>query len=182
MTTTGAAAGYLPARHLQQIIWDGCKVIYTKLEKLGECLREEVRPGIEAFLKGIRADMADGEYEILGTEAFARVQTYGTVSPEEGKIEAHDVYADIQGSICGAEGISVYDRECLCPSGPYDGRKDVRHYDPDGAVPLVRTSNLPGYAAVLLPGDAHRPKERVGDIREVKKFVIKVKAGYVDGL
>lgn len=157
-------------------------MIHTKLEKLGEYISKDVRQGIEAFLKTISADMADGEYEILGTEAFARVQTYDTVSPEEGRIEAHDVYADIQGTICGAEGISLYDRECLRPMEPYNEAKDVQHYGPDGAVPLARISNLPGYATVLLPGDAHRPKERAGDIKEVKKFVIKVKAGYVDGL
>lgn len=157
-------------------------MILTKIRTVAEYLSPEIRQPVHAFLQKINADMPDGEYEILGAEAFARVQTYRTVPPEVAQIEAHDVYADIQGTLRGAEGISVYSRECLRGASPYNAEKDVQHFDAAGAEPLARISNLPGYATVLLPGDAHRPKERAGDIKEVKKFVIKVKAGYVDGL
>ena len=154
----------------------------TRLNDLSKYLSKEVGESIGLFLQKINADMSDGKYEILGDEAFARVQTYRTVPTEEAQIEAHDVYADIQGTICGAEGISVYGRDSLRGTGPYNAEKDVRHYEADGAEPLAHVNNLPGYATILLPADAHRPKERIDGFDEVKKFVIKVKAGHVDGV
>lgn len=157
-------------------------MILTKIRTVAEYLSPEIRQPVHAFLQKINADMPDGEYEILGAEAFARVQTYRTVPPEDARIEAHDVYADIQGTLRGAEGISVYDRESLRGLGPYREPEDVCHYDAAGAEPLAHVNNLPGYATILLPADAHRPKERIDSTDEVKKFVIKVKAEYVDGV
>jgi YhcH/YjgK/YiaL family protein len=99
--------------------------------------------------------------------------SYGTKTVSDCKIEAHNVYVDIQSTITGAEGISVFDRAECRTSVAYSVADDVELFAP--VAPIAHTDNLPGYFTLLFPWEAHRPQERVKGFELVKKFVIKAK-------
>ena len=149
-------------------------MVYAKLSELSNYLDADVWEQVRIFLSRVSEDMPEGEYPFFGEKAFARVMSYQTEEPEQCKIEAHDRYIDIQSTITGAEGISVFDRERLAETGAYREDKDVVLFRAGEEGTLAHTVNLPGYFTMLFPGEAHRPKERVREIPEVKKFVVKV--------
>lgn len=149
-------------------------MVYARLDKLEKYLDSDTYSKISAFVQEVDESTAEGKYEIYGDKVFARVMSYDTSLPKECKIEAHNKYIDIQVTITGAEGISVYDRKGLTESISYNEHNDVVFFDVNGAISNVHTVNVPGYFTMLNPEDAHRPQERVGNIDKVKKYVIKV--------
>ena len=152
-------------------------MIYSKLDKLQNYLDDDIYEKVKIFLDQVSEDMPEGKYEIWDDKVYARVMSYSTSLPDVCKIEAHDKYIDIQATITGAEGISVYERKCLVENTAYDFDNDVAFFETKGANVIANTVNLPGYFTMLLPEDAHRPQERVCGMDRVKKFVIKVAVG-----
>ena len=149
-------------------------MIYDKLENLTGYLREDLRKPVAEFLEKVK-DLPVGRYEVAGEAAFAKVHEYNTSAPEDCKIEAHDKYIDIQATLIGAEGITVYERKQLTERNPYDAEKDVVIYETKADAKLSHTENLPGYFTFLKPEEAHRPQENVAGYGKVRKFVIKVR-------
>jgi len=149
-------------------------MIYGKISELESYVGESVYSELRAFLEKISPDMEEGKYEIRGREIYARVMSYATDIPENCNIEAHDKYIDIQGTISGAEGIDLFDRSLLTAKTDYDESKDVVLFEGEKAVAQAHTENVPGRFTLLLPQEAHRPKENVPGYGRVKKFVIKV--------
>ena len=149
-------------------------MIFAKLSHLMEYLPVGSYDKVSGFLRKVNEDIPEGEYEISGTDIFARVMSYETKVPEECKIEAHEKYIDIQVSLVGAEGISVFDRSILPVIVQYDEGCDVMFFSGDDAKCIAHTANIPGFFTMLFPEEAHRPKEIVGRGGRVKKFVIKV--------
>lgn len=149
-------------------------MIYDKLEKLQEYLPEDLREPVEAFLAKVK-DLPPGRYEVAGEKAYAKVHEYATSEPEDCKVEAHDKYIDIQATLTGAEGITVYEREKLQIKAPYNPDKDAVYFEPDTKAQRAHTDNLPGWFTWLEPQEAHRPQENVVGYGRVRKFVIKVR-------
>lgn len=149
-------------------------MIYDKLDNLTSYLREDLRKPVAEFLKKVK-DLPVGRYEVAGEAAFARVHEYDTSMPEDCKIEAHDKYIDIQATLTGAEGITVYERAQLTAKKTYDAEKDVVIYETKADAKLAHTENLPGYFTFLKPEEAHRPQEKVAGYGKVRKFVIKLR-------
>lgn len=148
-------------------------MVFDSINNLHKYISEVDYQYIRIFLEQINADMPEGKYEICGEQIFARVMSYRTNAPEKCKIEAHNKYIDIQSTICGAEGIDIYPREGMEVSESYDEDEDViffRYSD----FPSVHINNFAGFFSLILPDEAHSPKQRVGDIEYVKKVVIKI--------
>ena len=130
---------------------------------------------ILAFLKANDAlTLPVGEIEINGRELFVRPSEYETKRPQEGKFEAHRVYADLQLVVQGSE---------IMQTAPADALEQLTEYDPKGdyqffqafrniASQLVRT----GEFMVFFPGEAHRPCcSPSGAPVKVKKLVFKIR-------
>lgn len=149
-------------------------MIYDKLEHLTSYLREDLQEPVAKFLAKVR-DLPVGRYDVAGEAAYAKVHEYETSIPEECKVEAHDRYIDIQATLAGAEGISVYERRKLKEKVPYDAEKDVVIYEAEPGALLAHTENVPGYFTFLKPEEAHRPQENAAGCGKVRKFVIKVR-------
>ena len=149
-------------------------MVYARIDELKNYLEPTIYSKVKIFLEEINEDMPEGKYPIWDDRVFARVMSSETSLPEKCKIEAHDKYIDIQATIIGAEGISVYERKALTESVPYNIEKDVVLFEQQKAEVYAHTINIPGYFTMLYPEDAHRPQERVRNIGRVKKFVIKV--------
>jgi biofilm protein TabA len=121
------------------------------------------QPGLE--------DMADGKYEISGDRVYAIIERTKGRRIEDGKLEAHRKYLDIQFIISGEESMGWSARSALCPSDNYDPERDLEFFDGEPQS-IVRVP--PGSFAVFLPADAHLPLIGTGPIHKV---VVKVAMG-----
>lgn len=134
------------------------------------------------FLASLSPQTAEKEYEIDGRDIFARVMSYDTVAGTEGKVEAHDEYADIQATVTGAEQIEWCPRRGLVSITPYDRGNDVEFFQKPARMSCA-IRNVPGMFSLFFPEDAHMPKLTDGDSPgHVKKVVIKVRAAILEAL
>jgi biofilm protein TabA len=135
---------------------------------------ETLHPGFQAafrFLK--KSDLAalpEGRCEIDGERLFALTQRYQTQPLQEGKLEAHRKYIDIQYVVSGEEFIGYAPLADQAPVAPFSEEKDIGFYH--GEASLVKVSA--GMFAVFYPQDAHLPCRQIASPQPVKKIVIKV--------
>jgi biofilm protein TabA len=115
----------------------------------------------------------DGDYQVEGTEIFAKVQSYETAPPQERRFEAHRCYYDVQVLRQGRERQDVALAEQLESLTEYDPKKDVIKLKP----PRVFSSIImtPGRFAVYYPQDIHRPNCDLEGKCRVRKICMKVK-------
>lgn len=150
-------------------------MIIDRLENLKKYIDENDMRKIDAFLKRLSPEMEEGRYEIDGDEIYARVMSYNTSPREDCKIEAHDVYIDIQSTLVGQEGIDVFHREELAENVSYNNENDVRFYE-NSNQNYVTVKNLPNYFSMIFPEEAHKPQISLDEkCNVVKKFVIKMR-------
>jgi len=130
---------------------------------------------VSAFLKSNDASAIKGaEIEIKGRELFVRPSEYETRSPEEGKFEAHRVYADLQYVVSGTEVMQVAVSDGLVPLKEYDAAADCRFFRVDKGISGIFVPA--GHFTVFFPGEAHRPCCHFdGKPGRVKKLVFKIR-------
>lgn len=146
------------------------------LQKLHQYLPNHKSKPIVNFLNSLSVDMEDGVYPIDGDDIYAKVMTYPTQTLEKCKIEAHNIYRDIQFTLIGAEGISLFSRNELQEETIYDSVNDCIFFNQGIMNSYIRVINKPGYFTMILPNEAHRPQEAVeGESKIVKKCVIKIR-------
>lgn len=116
------------------------------------------------------AALEPGKHVIDGDNLFVNVSVTPLKTPEEAKLEVHNVYIDIQVPISKAESYGVKPRsECKEPVGEFDEEKDVLFYnDHDWET----VSRQPGETIVFDTDTAHAPMIGEG---EIKKAIFKVK-------
>ena len=112
-------------------------------------------------------------YDIDGDNLYASVSEYMTKNEEDTKFEAHRKYIDIQHVITGAEKMSITPlsdkKEELVP---YDPAKDVEF------MTVNKTTNFeatPDKLFIFFPTDIHRPSVKIGENKNVRKVVVKVR-------
>lgn len=149
-------------------------MVYDRIEELHKYVKKDIYEKIKVFLESVNEKTQDGRYEIFGNSIYSQVMSYDTSVPEMCKIEAHNKYIDIQVTIKGAEGISVFERDNLDEKISYNVEKDVVFFDEQIAMSIAHTTNIPGYFTMLYPRDAHRPQEKILGFDNVKKLVIKL--------
>ncbi|MBO5409175.1 MAG: YhcH/YjgK/YiaL family protein [Clostridia bacterium] len=127
-----------------------------------------------AFLKDAMNNFPEtGKHEIDGDALFASVQAYNT-STEDGKMEAHEQYVDIQFIVSGKETMYVNDITKSEQTDAYREDWDAAFYKVDEHASALTLT--PGCFVVLLPNDAHRPCVAFeGKSEPVRKIVMKVK-------
>ena len=134
-----------------------------------------LKPGIsEAFgfldQPGLE-NLPDGKYEISGDRVYAIITRTNGRKVDEGELEAHRKYIDIQYVVSGDESMGWKPREGLVPSMEYDEERDLEFLEgrPDSILQVP-----PGSFTVFLPTDAHQPLIGSGPIHKV---VVKVTRG-----
>lgn len=150
-------------------------MIYDLIDNLHKYLPETCKKEVLDYLKTVDANTEEKVYEILPHNVFANIMSYRTKHIEDCEIEAHDIYCDIQFSIMGEEGITVYDRKMM-NERDFEFEKDFHTFENDEQAYCARVRNKVGYFALIHSYEAHRPQESPdGKCRVVKKGVIKVK-------
>ncbi len=96
-----------------------------------------------------------GRHAIDGDNLFVSLSENELKTKENAKLEAHDVYIDIQVILAGAEAFGWKERvDCQCPREPYNAVKDIIFYTdaPDTYFTLHA-----GQFVVFFPTDGHAP-------------------------
>jgi YhcH/YjgK/YiaL family protein len=148
-------------------------MILDKLENAGyyEPISENLRKGFEFLRNTELSSLEVGRYEIDGKNVFALVSEYDSKKPEDCRLEAHRVYADIQYIVSGKEyiGFDTIGNQTILTE--YNPEKDIIFYTGE-TTQLCLAS---GMFAVFFPQDVHRPCMQIDGPEKVKKVVVKVK-------
>jgi YhcH/YjgK/YiaL family protein len=114
-----------------------------------------------------------GRYEVDGDALFYMIQEYQTQPVEDGRLEIHQTYMDIQYVVSGTECMGYAPLDGLKPHTPYDGEKDVAFYD--NSPVLNRLVFQTGMFVIFWPNEPHLPGRSIDKAETVKKIVIKVR-------
>mgnify|MGYP000852649436 FL=1 len=111
-----------------------------------------------------------GRYDLDGDNLFVMVNDYETTRREEGQLEGHRKYIDVQYMVRGMEWIGYAPLSGQNIAADYDAEEDCILYT--GEADFVKFE--PGMFAVFFPHDLHLPGT-AGKPASVRKVVVKVK-------
>ncbi len=138
----------------------------------------DVLPGLSSAFTWLEEtdlqQIKPGRYPIDGDHIFALVSDYQTKDGDEGKWEAHEVYADLQYVVQGSELLGYAPLREMEVIKPYDEENDYALFDGPGE--FVHFAE--GMFAILMPQDAHMPGIAFETPEPVRKVVIKIRIGY----
>lgn len=116
-----------------------------------------------------------GRHVIDGDNLFVSLSENDLKTKENAKLEAHDVYIDIQVVLAGAEAFGWKERvDCQCPREPYNPDKDIIFYTD---APDTYFTLQPEQFVIFFPGDAHAPLVQTpeNERNRVLKAIFKVR-------
>lgn len=135
-------------------------------------LAENFREAVEFALS--LSDKPAGRYEcgrFPEGEVFAMVQEGETQPREDGQIEAHRNYIDVQIMLDGGETVYYADIEGLRETVPYSEEKDAAFYEAGGQPARIEK----GMFYVVLTHDGHMPCRELDGPGTYRKIVLKIK-------
>ena len=119
------------------------------------------------------ADKDDGRYDVEGDELYYLVQRYETKPIEQGRLEVHQKYIDVQFIAEGEELLGYCPLENLECIQPYTEAKDCALYKAPEQLGMVKLTK--GMFCILFPQDTHMPCRQASGPSNVIKVVTKVK-------
>lgn len=115
---------------------------------------------------------AEGKHEVEGGKLFYLVQKYSTKPRNEGQMEAHKKYIDIQYVLDGQESIFVKNISACKLASAYNDKNEAAMYEMPKRFSEVYISK--GVFCILFPQDGHLPCRTVVSESKVHKIVFKV--------
>jgi YhcH/YjgK/YiaL family protein len=115
----------------------------------------------------------DGKYAVDGEKIYYTIQRYTTKPLNEGNLEAHRKYIDIQFLLGGVEFLGYAPLKGLTTAEEYNSQKDIAFFNTPKEITKVKLE--PGLFCILFPDDAHLPCRQLAGPAEVRKVVIKIK-------
>ena len=137
-------------------------------------LGERISIGLALLNEDSVRNAAPGKHEVHGDDIFYVVNEYETAPVEEGRLEIHRKYLDIQYIVSGVECIGYAPLAGLVEETPYNGKKDLGFYE---YTPVMSKLVLKqGMFAIFWPNEPHMPGRCIGNTSEkVRKIVIKIR-------
>lgn len=130
--------------------------------------------GFEFLSRPDLQELPVGKYEIDGLQVYAMVAKDPGRRKEDGLLETHEQYIDIQLVLAGTDTMGWKTRSlCGQPTGRYDPEADIQFFADEPEI-WMPTRN--GSFVIFFPEDAHMPLISSGLIHKV---VVKVAAGQV---
>ncbi|MCI2069086.1 MAG: YhcH/YjgK/YiaL family protein [Bacilli bacterium] len=147
---------------------------YTEKDFASPELKRAFRFISEKGLEGLK-ELPLGKTLIEGENLFALRQSYLGKKKEEGKLEGHLRYYDIQIILSGKENFGYVDKEAegLKVLVPYDESRDIAFYQGELEGSLLLKA---GFFVLVGPEDLHMPGLKA-DEKPIEKVVLKVKIG-----
>jgi biofilm protein TabA len=115
----------------------------------------------------------DGKYPVDGDKIYYTLQRYTTKPLNEGNLEAHRKYIDIQFLLEGVEILGYAPLKGLTTAEVYNPQKDIAFFNTPKDITKVILE--PGLFCILFPDDAHLPGLQLAGPAEVRKVVIKIR-------
>jgi YhcH/YjgK/YiaL family protein len=114
----------------------------------------------------------DGKYPLDGENIYYTIQRYTTKPLNEGNLEAHQKYIDIQFLLSGVELLGYTPLKGLTIAEKYNPKKDIAFFNTQKEITKVKLE--PGLFCILFPDDAHLPGCQLAGPTEIRKVVIKI--------
>lgn len=126
-----------------------------------------------AWIRDHAATAPEGIHELGKPGWFVNVHGYSTAGPESCVWENHSRTVDLQYIIEGVEGIDVAEVALFGQPTIVKPDSDTEKFNPlaGDATRLIMES---GMFAILMPGEAHRPKVAIGPFAPIRKLVVKI--------
>jgi YhcH/YjgK/YiaL family protein len=115
---------------------------------------------------------SEGKHEVEGNKLFYLVQKYSTKPRNQGQMEAHKKYIDIQFVLDGQESIFVENISACKLASAYNENDDAAMYDVPKNFSEIYMSK--GMFCILFPQDGHLPCRTAASESKVHKIVFKV--------
>ncbi len=115
----------------------------------------------------------DSKYSVDGEKIYYTLQRYTTKPLNEGKLEAHRKYIDIQFLLAGEEILGYAPLKDLTTAQEYNHQKDIAFFNTPKEITKVILE--PGLFCILFPDDAHLPCRQLAGPADVRKVVIKIR-------
>ncbi|MGD0572211.1 MAG: YhcH/YjgK/YiaL family protein [Sedimentisphaerales bacterium] len=115
----------------------------------------------------------DGKYTVDGEKIYYTLQRYTTKPLNEGNLEAHRKYIDIQFLLEGVEILGYAPLKGLTTAEVYNPQKDIAFFNTPKEITKVILE--PGLFCILFPDDAHLPCRQLAGPTDVRKVVIKIR-------
>ena len=115
------------------------------------------------------AQLADGKYEIDGEKVYASISTETGKGRDDGRLETHKKYIDVQFCLEGTDLIGWKPAdETLETVEEYNVEKDIAFFGNEPEEYFTISGNT---FCILFPNDAHAPLSGTGNLR---KIVVKI--------
>ncbi len=119
------------------------------------------------------SNKTDGRYDIDGDNIYYLVQRYTTKPIEQGRLEAHKKYIDVQFMAGGGELMGLAPIDNLETEEPYNEENDIAFYKAPEQITKINLET--GMFCILFPQDAHMPGRQSNGPSNVLKVVVKAK-------
>lgn len=148
-------------------------MIYSDLKSGGYCAAIDEKIALcLAYAPSLNEDTPCGRYE-LSEDVYVNVMSYEPKAVEDAVAETHQIYADLQLILAGAEWMGCADSAAMTPLASYDSAKDIALWK-QNTLPLLPMRK--GNWALFMPGEPHAPSLRMQE-GTVKKAVFKIRYG-----
>lgn len=124
---------------------------------------------VEFLLRPDLAELPVEKYELDGDRLYAMVTKDAGRRQEDGRLETHERFIDIQLVLAGTDHMGWKPKaSCGKPTGEYDAESDIQLFAdaPDAWLPVAA-----GFFVIFFPEDAHMPLISAGQLHKV---VVKV--------
>ena len=150
-------------------------MIVDKIENahLYGSISKRLAKGFKLLKDGLEAKES-GRYDVDGGGLYYMIQRYETKPVEEGRVESHRKYIDIQFIAEGEEMIGYMPIDTLKVEIPFDAETDVAFYKPR-VEDMMKVRLKAGMFCVLFPDDAHMSCRQLNGASDVTKIMVKVK-------
>lgn len=126
---------------------------------------------VEFLLRPDLQKLPVARYEIDGNRIYAMISKDFGTTREDGLLETHEKYIDIQLILAGNDDMGWKPKSrCEKPTAPYDAQADLQFFADKPAAWLAAKS---GTFVIFFPEDAHMPLISSGQIHKV---VVKIAA------
>lgn len=149
-------------------------MIVDKIEnaKLYSSISPRIAKALQILASKDIGKAPEGKNEVDGANLFYLVQKYTTKPRNEGQMEAHKKYIDIQFVMDATESIFVEDISACKVAIPYDEKNEAAMYDVPKKYSEVYLTK--GTFCILFPQDGHLPCRTAVNESKVHKIVFKV--------
>ncbi|MHC4287264.1 MAG: NanQ anomerase/TabA/YiaL family protein [Planctomycetota bacterium] len=136
-------------------------------------LGKKIAIGLGLLNEDSVCNAAPGKYDVDGENLFYIVDEYETKPVQEGRLEIHRKYLDIQYIVSGEECIGVAPLEGLTEETVYDGKRDLAFYKFEPSMSKLHLKQ--GMFAIFWPNEPHMPGRSINKTEMVKKIVVKIR-------